>query len=469
VKLIDLITAPWAIQPEKLTEILAIYGTHVRGDEVDIQAIEARLGRPLASEQQDYEVRDGGVAVLSIDGVIAPKANLFTQISGGASAQLLQRQVESAIADPRVKALVLAIDSPGGSVFGAPELAAAVHGMSKDKPIVAVSDGTIASAAYWIGSAANALFISGPTVHAGSIGVVMTHKYDPRATNTTEITAGKYKRIASDVAPLTAEGRAHLQERVDHIYSVFVDAVAQHRGVGAEQVLAHMADGRVFVGQQALDVGLVDGFASIDDLVAQLAADPGAYAKRRRAKPMAKPSSKTVATVPAASVPQPPSQGELTMDRKTLETEHTALFAELRDHFRTEGAAAERERIQAVENACLPGHEKLIASLKFDGKTGGGEAALAVMAAERQLRTQAAATLGSEAPKPAAPAAAPAVEAKPADPMADASQPLEERCKAKWESDPAVRAEFSSLSAFTAITRAEEAGKVRVLKGRASA
>jgi signal peptide peptidase SppA len=462
-KLLDLLTSPWAIQPEKLAEILAIYAARVHGEEPDIKAVEARLGRPLSNEQQEYTVRDGGVAVLGIEGVIAPKANLFTQISGGVSSQMLQTQLESAIADPRVKSVVLAIDSPGGSVFGAPEFAAAVRDLSQQKPIVAVSDGVIASAAYWIGSAANAVFLSGPTVHAGSIGVVMAHEFNPRAQGRiTEISAGKYKRIASEHSPLSEEAKAYLQDRVDHLYSVFVDAVAEHRGVAATQVLADMADGRVFVGQQAIDAGLADGFMTVDAAAEALALDPGHYAKRRRAQPRSQAARAPTATAPITTKPQP---GAITMDRTTLEAEHPQLFAELRDTFRAEGAAAESARIQSVEAVALAGHEALIASLKFDGKTSGPQAAEKVLAAEKSLRASAAASLQADAPQPAKPAAAPSVEAAAAE---DTSLPVEERCKARWERDPKVRGEFLTLAAYTAFARAEEAGKVRVLNKRAA-
>jgi signal peptide peptidase SppA len=469
-KLPDLLNSPWAIQPEKLSEILAIYAAHVRGEQIDVKAVEARLGRTLANEQKEYTVREGGVAVLAVEGVIAQKANLFTAISGGASAQMLQTQVESAIADPAVKGLVLQIDSPGGSALGSPELAAVVRQLSEQKPIVAVSDGLMASAAYWIGSAANALYVTGPTVHVGSIGVVVAHQYDPRGANTTEISAGKYKRIASTNAPLTSEGRAHLQERVDHIYSVFVDAVAANRGVSAEQVLEDMADGRLFIGQQAVDAGLVNGIESLDAIAERMATDPGHFTKRRGAKPRAV-TTKSPAAAPKATTPIVISleRKGSAMDRKQLETEHPALFAELRDGFRAEGATAERERIQAVENAALPGHEKLIASLKFDGKTDGGTAALAVLAAEKTKLGAAAATLSADAPAPVKPAATPAVE-QPAktDLMADKSKPIDERCKATWEGSAEIRAEFGSLAAFTAFSRAQEAGQVRMLSKRAA-
>src|SRR3989338_2676253 len=107
--LLDLITGAWAIEPDKLREIQAIYATHLRGEKIDIAAIEARLGRPLSSEQQAYTVEPGGVAVLRMSGVIAPKANLFMQVSGGLSTQMATKQLESAIVDARVRSTILAL------------------------------------------------------------------------------------------------------------------------------------------------------------------------------------------------------------------------------------------------------------------------------------------------------------------------------------------------------------------------
>lgn len=434
-KLLDVITSPWAVLPDQLREIQSIYATHLKGEKIDIAAIEARLGRPLASEQQTYEIRPGGVAVLALDGVMAPKANLMMQISDGFSTRMAGLQIESAIADPRVTALVLAIDSPGGSVFGTPELAATVAELAKIKPIVTVSEATLASAAYWVGSAANAVFISGPTVQVGSIGVVASHNYEPRsAATTTEITAGKYKRISSGAAPLTTEGRAYMQGQVDHLYSVFVDTVATQRGTTAAAVLEHMADGRVFIGQQAIDRGLVDGFATVDAIVNQLTADPAKFARRRKAVfsgiaatapifPNAKPAGALASTQKTAEPvllkpTHQPTKGH-PMDRETLAQQHPELFAQLQSEFSASatatGAAQERARIAAVRSQVLPGHEALIEALAFDGKTTGAEAAMAVLAAEKQTRTSQAAALASDAPQPLqmAPVSAVSTDAKP--------------------------------------------------------
>lgn len=397
--LLDLLNAPWAIEPAKLLEMQAIYATHLRGEKIDIEAIEARLGRPLANEQQAYTVQAGGVAVLPVEGVIAPKANLFIRISGGASAQMMTRQVESALADSRVRALVLQVDSPGGSVLGTPELAQAIHEMAAIKPIVTVSDGTMASAAYWIGSAANAVYISGPTVNVGSIGVVATHDYSPRRDGgqTVEITAGRYKRVASDARPLDAEGQAYLQEKVDYLYQVFVDAVARNRGTDAATVLERMADGRVFIGQQAIDAGLVDGVSTVDALVEQLATDPGRFARRTRIAVGPTRALDSAAGVAAAAQPQPdPQDPSMPITLEQLQADAPQLLQDIR----SEGAVQERARIQAVLAQSLPGHEALVQQLAFDGQTSGDQAAAAVLCAERQHRERQVADLRADVPRP---------------------------------------------------------------------
>ena len=415
--LLALLQAPWAITPEKLEEIQAVYATHCRGEKIDIAAIEARMGRPLANEKQAYTVREGGIAVLEIDGILAPKANLFMQISGGMSTAMMQQQVESAGADPRIKGIVLPVDSPGGSVHGTPELAATIREIGAIKPILAVSTANMASAAYWAACAANGVYITGPTVLAGSIGIVATHDYSPRTPGrtVTEVTAGRYKRIASSNEPLSAEGKAYMQAQVDHIYSVFVDTVAQNRGATVEQVLENMADGRVFVGQQAIDAGLVDGVSSVDALVEQLATDPGKFMTRRKAV-FAKspgPSSKGAGAAPKDKPPSrenkgPPMSDSLT--RASFEQEHAALFAQVQSEFLAMGSSRERDRIKAVlaVGTNLPGHEALLNGLAFDGTTSAPEAAQAVLVAEGATRAAAIRAHANDAPPAAPGAAAPA-------------------------------------------------------------
>jgi len=270
-KIIDILTSPWAIMPEKLYEIQEIYSTHLRGEKIDIAAIEAKIGQPLENEAKEYDVVND-MAVIPMHGVIAKRANLFTRVSGGLSTELAARDIADALNDPDIKGILLDIDSPGGPVDGTLELANIVFEGRDQKPIVAYSDGLMASAAYWIGSAADKLYISGDTVQTGSIGVVATHvdysQYEKRVgIKTTEIYAGKYKRMVSQYKPLSKDGKDLLQDRVDYVYTVFVDAVARNRGVSSETVLENMADGRVFIGNQGINAGLVDGVSTLDRLL----------------------------------------------------------------------------------------------------------------------------------------------------------------------------------------------------------
>ena len=381
-KLLDVITAPWAIQPANLLEIQAIYATHLRGEKIDIAGVEARLGRPLANEPKPYEVIDG-VAVLAIDGVLAKRANMFMQISGGTSMELAARDLQAAVDDNSVHSIILAIDSPGGTVDGTQTLANAVANARASKPVVALASGTMASAAYWVGSAAQAVYVTDGTTLVGSIGVVATHRdmsgaEAQQGVKTTEVYAGQYKRIASAYEPLTKAGRQSIQDQVDYTYSLFVSAVAQHRGISEETVLKDMADGRVFMGQQAIDAGLVDGVSTLGALIAQL----------NSSRISGQPTRAGVAHI----------QKEVTMNREQLAAQHPELLQAVL----AEGATAERSRIQAVEGQSIPGHDALITALKFDGKSTAGDAAVAVLAAERQTRTAQASALASDAPQPLA-------------------------------------------------------------------
>ena len=279
--LLEILMAPWAIQPEKLIEIRDIYLAHVCGERRDqVDAIKAKLGQVEQAEQpepQPYQVTAEGVAIIPIDGVIAKRLNLLQRISGGSSSQLIQRDIKAALANPMVRGILLAIDSPGGTVNGTQELAQVVNQGAKEKPIAAWSDGLIGSAAYWIGSAAPQVFISGDVVQAGSIGVVATHvdvsrAEEQRGIKLTEIVAGRYKRVASQHAPLSAEGQQALQDQVDYVYQIFVGEVARYRGKSPAQVLDVMAEGRVFIGRQAIVAGLVDAIASQETVIADLAA-----------------------------------------------------------------------------------------------------------------------------------------------------------------------------------------------------
>lgn len=273
-RLLDIMTSPWMIAPEKLNEIRAMYEAHMRGDKIDIKGITAKVelaDKNTKTKESDYDVINGA-AIIPIMDVITKYQTFWSLFFGGTSSMEVARLFREALGDPSVNSIILNIDSPGGTVDGTQELADLIYSSRGPKPVIAYTDGMMASAAYYIGAAADAIYISGDMPPVGSIGVVTSHidysKMDEKyGIKETEIYAGKYKRIASFVKPLSKEGKAYLQDRVDYIYSIFVEDVAKYRGTSVEQVLENMADGKIFIGKQALDAGLVDGVATFDRLI----------------------------------------------------------------------------------------------------------------------------------------------------------------------------------------------------------
>ncbi|MCF6147278.1 MAG: hypothetical protein E3K37_01320 [Candidatus Kuenenia sp.] len=124
------------------------------------------------------------------------------------------------------------------------------------------------------------------------------------------------------------------------------------------------------------------------------------------------------------------------------------------------GAEIERQRIKAVEAQALSGHEALIEGLKYDGKTTGEQAAIAVLNAEKEKRKTRMQTLEESASKPVPPSNTDAQQFSGVDPNAS----VEDRAKAEWDKNLPLRAEFGSVQSYTAYLRAIESGRARILK-----
>ena len=274
-KLSDILMGVWAVTPEIYHEIQGIYARHMRGDYIDIKAIEERLGRPLANERKYMVVNNRGQAIISLEGVMAKRANLFMDVSGGVSTQIAMAEFKQALDDPAIKSILLSVDSPGGTVDGTLELVDTIKSARGQKPIMAFIDGYAASGAYWVASAADKVYLSTVAAMAGSIGTLTQHKdfskqLEQEGVHIEELMSGKFKSLAPDHKPLSEEGRMDIQGRLDYFYSVFVSSVADNRDLA---VASHesWADGRLFIGQQAIEAGLVDGVSTFDDLLDDMA------------------------------------------------------------------------------------------------------------------------------------------------------------------------------------------------------
>jgi signal peptide peptidase SppA len=382
-KVIDVVNAPWAITQTMLGTITDIYMSHLRGERGDIAALEASYGKTFDNKQENYQVING-VAALPVHGVMAKRMNMFQAISGGVSHEIVAADFRDAMANSKVKAIVLDVDSPGGTVDGTAELADIIYQARGEKPIIAVANGLMASAGYWVGSAADEVVLASPTTNIGGIGVVTQHveysKQDQaNGITRTDIYAGEFKRLVSDAKALSTEGKDYIQAQVDYLYAVFLSTVAKHHGIDAEQVHTQMADGRIFIGEQGIEAGLATRIATLEQVIEDLATT----------------GTTRVAITPRASAAHSPKETP-TMDisKESIETDHPDLAAA----FRAEGATAESQRIQAVAAQALPGHEALIESVKYDGKTTGAEAAVLVLAAEKTARQQAVADITADAP-----------------------------------------------------------------------
>ena len=216
-KLLDVLSSPWAILPESLLEIQAICARHTTGIKADIAALETRLGRPLQNTRA--VTMRGSTALIPITGPVFRYANLFTEVSGATSLAVLASDFAAADANPAVREIVLIIDSPGGQANGIAEFAQLVRTASK--PVTAYIDNTAASAGYWIASATSKIVMA-KTAMVGSIGAVIT--IDARKTDgQVEIISSQSPNKRADVN--TDAGRAQIQTLIDGLAQVFIEDV----------------------------------------------------------------------------------------------------------------------------------------------------------------------------------------------------------------------------------------------------
>ena len=217
------------------------------------------------------------VAVINIEGTIVcgadSKENLFLLFNGVTSGTIM-KQIREAAADDSVKALVLRIDSGGGSATAAEEVGRELLRFKEQtqKPIVATMGNTGASAAYWIAACASDKIYANATTLTGSIGVYMPYMnteelFKKIGITSDKIKSGPYKDIMSNDRPMTTEEKQILQNIVDEIYDQFVYTVSAGRRMETSKVRA-IADGRIYTGRQAKNIGLVDELGDYYDALA---------------------------------------------------------------------------------------------------------------------------------------------------------------------------------------------------------
>lgn len=220
------------------------------------------------------DVQDG-VGIISVRGMLTNQDSPWNKFFGLTSYNEIRKATIEAASQADVKQILLDIDSPGGFVAGLSDTAELISTLSKVKPITAFTDGTMYSAAYWLGSHAKKVAAS-EVAQLGSIGILVVHKeyskqLEKEGITATVVRGGKYKALSNPYEPLSPTAKKEMQERVDHVYGIFVNAVADGRGVSYEEA-EQMAQGREFIGEQAVDAGLADSITSFDKLLSALQA-----------------------------------------------------------------------------------------------------------------------------------------------------------------------------------------------------
>jgi signal peptide peptidase SppA len=269
-------STPWAILPENLEMIIAIFSAAARGEGLTAQEVQARIG----AAQRPAARRDGAIAVLPLHGLIAKRMNLMTQVSGGTSTEVFGNTFRTAVAEPGIKAIVIDVDSPGGNVAGIDELATEIFKARGTKPIVAVADTIMASAAYYIAAAADEI-VATPSGFIGAIGTVMPHidvsgVEEKAGITTTLISAGKFKTEANQFEPLSDDARASLQVIVDDAFDMFVRSVARSRGVSTSAVRNGFGEGRLVSAKTAVELGMADRTGTLRETLKRLGASEAA-------------------------------------------------------------------------------------------------------------------------------------------------------------------------------------------------
>jgi hypothetical protein len=241
-----LLEQPWAIVPSAFEAIAAILERRIKGIELSADEIAAKIGD---RERPSSTSRVGSVAVLALHGPISQRLNMFSAISGGTSTEIFGRDFDAAIADPDVAAIVLSIDSPGGSVSGVAELADKIFKARGSKPIVVrlrqpgrqrgVLDRVAGRRVRRVA------VIAGRQHRRRHVASRLSKAEDAMGVKTTVIAIPAAKAEAHPYQPLSEDALEGVLASMQPFYDLFTKAVARGRGVSASDVKNGYGQGRV--------------------------------------------------------------------------------------------------------------------------------------------------------------------------------------------------------------------------------
>lgn len=216
------------------------------------------------------DVSGPSVGVIEINGAIAGGESTPIFGSGGSGSQTVMSELRNAAADPNIKAVVLHINSPGGTVAASQEISNEIVKLKrKGKKVVTSMGDMAASGGYWVAAFSDKI-VANPGTMTGSIGVIIQTinyqgLYDKLGLEGNTFKSGKYKDMGSGERPMSEEEVNIFQSMIDDTFQQFVDVVAQNRKLDPEAI--RELNGRILTGRQAMDAGLVDSLGNYYDAV----------------------------------------------------------------------------------------------------------------------------------------------------------------------------------------------------------
>lgn len=387
---------------------LAIANVVTRGGLVLPEAATPQANRFAGEEQADRDAQGrpvrwrgyrmfGATAIVNVLGELVNRGAWLGASSGLVSYEGLAQQLKAAAADPRAKRILLDVNSPGGEAAGMTDIAALVRAIAADKPVVAVANSMMCSAAYGLCAGATRIVTTDLGV-VGSIGVVMMHAdysgaLDKAGIDVTLIHEGAHKVDGNPFEALPEAVRDDFQSECAKYYGAFVDCVAAGRP-GLSKAAIRSTEARTYLGREAVEMGLADAVGTFDEVLDDLERPEGSRLgiPARSSLSTAKTEEAPV-TIKASDKPATPAASDKTHTQADVDQAVTNATATASAAGKAEGRAEERARVKGIlTHAAAEGRADLAAHLAFD----------------TDMAVDAAAALLDKAPKAQAAPAAPA-------------------------------------------------------------
>jgi ClpP class serine protease len=432
----------WAIEPDSLKSLCCLK---------DFESLAFKSETHL-NNTRSVLIRDG-TAIIPIHGPITARSDLFTFFLGGTALSDLAKDFQAALDNDQIKAILFDVDSPGGVALGPMEMAQAIFNARGKKPIWSYVGRNCSSAAYWIASATEKI-IANPSALLGSIGVVTTipvqEEPDSEGYKNIEVVSSNAGRKRPD--PRTTEGMAEIKRELDDLESQFIESVARYRFTTIDSVKNDFGQGGVLIGANAVSNGMADEIGTYEDTLTKLNQK---FSTTKKINFMSNKESMARESITADFI-----KTEFPDIAETLAKENSE---KIRNDAFAEGIKSERQRILAIEEAALSGHEDLVAQAKQDGNMTAEKLALQIISREKQRGTKY--LESSKEAEKELPKIDPNFEANISSKVKiDKNAPLEDRTKAEWQDDAKLRSEFNNdYDSYFAYKKASENQQVKIL------